>query len=170
MVAGVIHPPPPPFPTRQMRRCVLKSVPLLSSLSDDKLDEIAGALRVVVYSDGRVIINPGEQEGTSFFIINAGEVKCTKVGKEPMRMSAGDFSGERALLRRGERAASTNRGRVECVVLNSWESTRVVRPGSRAFGELLGDLQDIVVPTRTAFLPGMWSPTQAPACINSSTH
>ena len=158
MSTGVIPPPPPPFPTRQMRRCVLKSVPLLSSLSDDKLDEIAGAMRVVVWSDGRVIIQQDE-ETTSFFIINGGEVKCTKDGKEPMRMSAGDFFGERALLSREERAASTVAGgRVECFVLNSWESTCVVRPGARAFGELLGDVQDIVVPTRTAFLPGMWSP------------
>ena len=133
MVAGVIHPPPPPFPTRQMRRCVLKSVPLLSSLSDDELDTIAHALRVVVYSDGDIIIQQG-QEGTSFFIINEGEVKCTKNGKELMRMSAGDFFGERALLRREKRAANiVARGRVECLVLDR-----------RAFEELLGDLQDIM--------------------------
>ena len=75
--------------------------------------------------------------------------------------------GERALLSREERAASTVAGgRVECFVLNSWESTCVVRPGARAFGELLGDVQDIVVPTRTAFLPGMWSP----GCVEEKRH
>ena len=89
---------------RQMRIRVLKSVPLLSSLSDDELDTIAHALRVVVYSDGDVIIQQGE-EGTSFFIINEGEVKCTKGGRELMTMSAGEFFGERALLRREKRAA-----------------------------------------------------------------
>lgn len=46
---------------RQMRIRVLKSVPLLSSLSDDELDTIAHALRVVVYSDGDVIIQHGEE-------------------------------------------------------------------------------------------------------------
>jgi cGMP-dependent protein kinase len=118
---------------RQMRIRVLKSVPLLSSLSDDELDTIAHALRVVVYSDGDIIIQQG-QEGTSFFIINEGEVKCTKNGKELMTMSAGDFFGERALLRREKRAANIiARGRVECLVLDR-----------RAFEDLLGDLQDIM--------------------------
>merc|ERR1719305_412397 len=78
---------------RQMRIRVLKSVPLLSSLSDDELDTIAHALRVVGYSDGDIVIQQG-QEGTSFFIINEGEVKCTKNGKELMTMSAGAFFGE----------------------------------------------------------------------------
>jgi cGMP-dependent protein kinase len=118
---------------RQMRIRVLKSVPLLSSLSDDELDTIAHALRVVVYSDGDVIIQHGE-EGTSFFIINEGDVKCTKNGKELMQMSAGDFFGERALLRKEKRAANVIAcGRVECLVLDR-----------SAFEELLGDLQEIM--------------------------
>ena len=60
-----------------MRIRVLRSVPLLSSLSDDDLDIVAKALRVVVFEDSKFIIKQGEQ-GNTFYIINEGKVIVSK--------------------------------------------------------------------------------------------
>ena len=122
MVASAISPW-----VHEARVRVLKSVQLLSSLSDDELNTIAFALRKEVYSDGDTIIRHG-QGSASFFIINEGEVKCTKNGKELMRKSDGDFFGERALLRRQEREPNTivASGRVHCLHLGRRELKNIM--------------------------------------------
>jgi signal-transduction protein with cAMP-binding, CBS, and nucleotidyltransferase domain len=57
-----------------MRIRVLKSVPLLSSLSDNQLDAVSHELCVECFAEGDHIVREGDP-GTCFYLINAGVVK-----------------------------------------------------------------------------------------------
>lgn len=122
-----------------MRLRILKGVPLLSKLTKDELCRVADALCVQSFEDGDYIIRQGE-EGTRFFIINEGEVRCscnmpgTDEELEIMRLGKSDFFGERALLKNEPRAANVvGVGYVDCLVLERSD-----------FVDLLGPLQSIL--------------------------
>lgn len=118
---------------RQMRIRVLRSVPLLASLTDDELDILAHALNVVSFEDKSVIIKEGAA-GDTFYMISDGKVSVRKSGFEIMQLRSGEFFGERALLANEPRAADCIAfGRVECLTLE-----RV------AFEKLLGKLDHIM--------------------------
>lgn len=118
---------------RQMRIRVLRSVPLLSSLSDDELDILAHALNVVCFEDKSTIIREGDA-GDTFYMISDGKVSVRKGGFEIMQLRSGEFFGERALLANEPRAADCIAiGRVECLTLQR-----------DAFEKLLGKLDHIM--------------------------
>eukprot|EP00903_Cladosiphon_okamuranus_P007650 g7418.t1 len=124
---------------QNMRLRILKGVPLLSKLTNDELCRVAGALCVQSFDDGDYIIRQGE-EGTRFFIINEGEVRCTcnvpgtGEEREIMRLGKSEFFGERALLKNEPRAANViGVGYVDCLVLERSD-----------FISLLGPLQPIL--------------------------
>ncbi|KAJ0407956.1 hypothetical protein ATCC90586_001984 [Pythium insidiosum] len=118
---------------RQMRIRVLRSVPLLSSLTDDELDILAHALNVVSFEDNATIIKEGDA-GDTFFMISDGKVSVRKSGFEIMQLRSGEFFGERALLANEPRAADCVAiGRVECLTLQR-----------DAFERLLGKLEHIM--------------------------
>ncbi|KAL8009540.1 putative cGMP-dependent kinase, protein kinase-like domain superfamily, rmlC-like jelly roll [Plasmopara halstedii] len=118
---------------RQMRIRVLRSVPLLSSLTDDELDILAHALHVVSFEDGSVIIKEGDAADT-FYMISDGKVSVRKSNVEIMKLQSGEFFGERALLSNEPRAADcVAMGRVECLTLQR-----------AAFEQLLGKLEYIM--------------------------
>jgi cGMP-dependent protein kinase len=79
-------------------------------------------MRVQSFNDGAYIIRQGE-EGSRFYIINEGEVKCTRAisstqEEELIRLSPLEFFGERALITNEVRKANVIAcGRVECLVL-----------------------------------------------------
>uniref|UniRef100_K3WEA6 cGMP-dependent protein kinase n=1 Tax=Globisporangium ultimum (strain ATCC 200006 / CBS 805.95 / DAOM BR144) TaxID=431595 RepID=K3WEA6_GLOUD len=75
---------------RQMRIRVLRSVPLLSSLTDDELDLLAHALNVVSFEDNSVIIKEGDA-GDTFYMISDGRVSVRKSGFEIMQLRSGEF-------------------------------------------------------------------------------
>ncbi|KAJ8578639.1 hypothetical protein ON010_g564 [Phytophthora cinnamomi] len=118
---------------RQMRIRVLRSVPLLSSLTDDELDILAHALNVVSFEDKSTIIKEGDAADT-FYMISDGKVSVRKSGFEIMQLRSGEFFGERALLANEPRAADCIAvGRVECLTLQR-----------AAFEQLLGKLDHIM--------------------------
>ncbi|CAM9860220.1 unnamed protein product [Scytosiphon promiscuus] len=124
---------------QNMRLRILKGVPLLSKLTNEELCKVAGALCVQSFDDGDYIIRQGE-EGTRFFIINEGEVRCTcnvpgtGEEREIMRLGKSEFFGERALLKNEPRAANViGVGYVDCLVLERTD-----------FINLLGPLQPIL--------------------------
>ncbi|DAZ94562.1 TPA: hypothetical protein N0F65_004178, partial [Lagenidium giganteum] len=118
---------------RQMRIRVLRSVPLLSSLTDDELDILAHALNVVSFEDNSKIIKEGDA-GDTFYMISDGKVSVRKSGFEIMQLRSGEFFGERALLANEPRAADCVAiGRVECLTLHR-----------DAFERLLGKLDHIM--------------------------
>ncbi|KAG3228649.1 hypothetical protein PC129_g842 [Phytophthora cactorum] len=151
---------------RQMRIRVLRSVPLLSSLTDDELDILAHALNVVAFEDKSTIIKEGDAADT-FYMISDGKVSVRKSGFEIMQLRSGEFFGERALLANEPRAADCVAiGRVECLTLQR-----------AAFEQLLGKLDHImqremqrqqlvqqsVLGGRTDIRKGTATPTAPPA-------
>jgi len=114
--------------TTYMRMRLLQSVPLLSRLPEHKVSQLSELMTRQSFSDGEYIIREGE-EGDCFYIINDGEVKCTKsiqgtdAGKvqeeELMRLTSMEYFGERALLTKENRKANVIAcGPVECLVLS----------------------------------------------------
>lgn len=124
---------------KRMRIRILQSVPLLAKLSEPKLAKLSSVMRVQSFVDGQYIIKQGE-EGSRFYIINEGEVRCTRmnaVGKEEelVRLTAQEFFGERALITNEARKANVIAcGHVECLVLER-----------SSFQSLLADVQDDIV-------------------------
>ena len=109
--------------SRRMRIRVLQCVPLLSKLPESKLVKLCGVMRAQTFQDGTYIIRQGD-DGSRFYIINEGEVKCTrnrtKQGEEDelIRLNAQEFFGERALITNETRKANVIAcGEVECLVL-----------------------------------------------------
>ena len=107
---------------RRMRIRILQSVPLLSKLPESKLARLSSVMRVQSFKPGQYIIKQGE-EGSRFYIINEGEVNCTRQisasqEEELIRLYPQEFFGERALItnepRKANVIATTN---VECLVL-----------------------------------------------------
>jgi cGMP-dependent protein kinase len=109
---------------KRMRTRILQSVPLLAKLSELKLGKLASYMRVQAFNDGTYIIREGE-EGSRFYIINEGEVRCTirvdgaGVEEELVRLYPQEFFGERALVTNEVRKANVIAvGQVECLVLD----------------------------------------------------
>lgn len=129
---------------KRMRVRILQSVPLLSKLPENKLAKLSNVMRVQSFTDGAFIIRQGE-EGSRFYIINEGEVRCTRTtggtGGQPrkeeelIRLTAQEFFGERALITNEARKANVIAcGPVECLVLER-----------SSFQSLLSDVQDDLV-------------------------
>jgi cGMP-dependent protein kinase len=106
---------------KRMRVRILQSVPLLSKLPEAKLSRLSGVMRVQAFKPGACIIRQGET-GSRFYIINEGEVRCTRVTgqkeDELTRLHPQEFFGERALITNEPRKANVIAvGNVECLVL-----------------------------------------------------
>jgi len=121
---------------RRMRIRILQSVPLLSKLPESKLARLSGVMRVQAFSPGQYIIRAGE-EGSRFYIINEGEVRCTRnvssnQEEELIKLYPQEFFGERALITNEPRKANVIAvGHVECLVLER-----------QSFQSLLTEVQD----------------------------
>ena len=123
---------------KRMRVRILQSVPLLSKLSENKLLELSSLMKVQSFTDGTYIIKVGE-EGSRFYIINEGEVRCMIPSKtipgqteEIARLHPQQFFGERALVTNETRDADVIAcGTVECLVLDR-----------KSFQVLMADLKD----------------------------
>lgn len=109
---------------RRMRIRILQSVPLLAKLTEIKLLKLAGVMKVQSFPGGTYIIKEGE-EGSRFYIINEGEVRCTiargpgEEDEEIVRLFPQQFFGERALVTKEARTANVVAcGTVECLVLD----------------------------------------------------
>jgi len=86
----------------------LKTVPILSSIEEALLTELAEAASVVNFTDGDYIIKMKEK-ADSLFLILSGEVVCHKGdGEELMRLSTGQFFGESAIAEGGNTERQAN--------------------------------------------------------------
>ncbi len=84
---------------------VLVDVPMFAGLPKRQLGriaELAVEKRMPAYTE---IVRAGDI-GRSFFVILDGTATVRREGKRPVRLTAGDFFGEMALLDGGPRAAS----------------------------------------------------------------
>lgn len=113
----------------------LGGVELLKNLEAGKLEKLAQALAVKSYDDGEVIIKQGDY-GDAFYMVFAGEVKCTLADAEGAtkflrNLNTGECFGEKALLQDDVRSATVTSCGCDCLVV------------SRAdFNELLGSMSE----------------------------
>jgi CRP-like cAMP-binding protein len=86
---------------------LLADVPLFSGLSNRHLRRIAAVAEDRRYPVGRPIVQQGAR-GDPFFVIVDGEAKVTmgRSSRAAVRLRAGDFFGELAVLDGGPRTAS----------------------------------------------------------------
>ena len=108
--------------------------------------QVADALQSRVVDAGEVILREGsEAVDDGFFIIERGEVKCTKAGHSgevSKRLGRGDYFGERALLKGCPRAATVT----ACA-----DNTKILSLTKATFQRLLGPLQDILTRNMTVY-------------------
>ena len=117
----------------------LSRVKVLSSMEAGERQKLAEALHEEVFQPGEAIIREGE-EGSTFYFLEEGEAEATKVlseGHDPqhvMHYKAGDYFGERALIKNEPRAASVV-AKTQCTV---------VTLDRHSFKRLLGPLEAIL--------------------------
>src|SRR3954453_9009965 len=75
----------------------LRSVPLLSGVSDKDLKKLAGNLRERTYADGQTVVEEGTG-GIGFFMILDGQADVSIRGEVRARMKQGDHFGELGLM------------------------------------------------------------------------
>ena len=85
---------------------MIARVPLFAELDAAEIADVMQLLRAQVAESGQVIVRAGEAAHSMYFIA-AGEVEIAIKGKkEPLRLGAGQFFGEVAVLRRARRSAT----------------------------------------------------------------
>ncbi|HXY89495.1 MAG TPA: cyclic nucleotide-binding domain-containing protein, partial [Xanthobacteraceae bacterium] len=92
--------------------------PLFAALTAVEIADIMRLLKAQTFDRGDVIIRRGE-EGHSMYFIAAGEVEI-ELPKERVRLGAGEFFGEVAVLRRTKRSATvTALARTNLLILDA---------------------------------------------------
>jgi cAMP-dependent protein kinase regulator len=115
----------------------IEKVPLLSGLSAYEKLQLADSLRPAYYDSDDLIIREGD-EGHDFFLVEDGEVICTKISEEGKELEVshplgpGTYFGELALINDDKRAAS----------VRALEPTRCATVDRATFKRLLGPLAD----------------------------
>jgi CRP/FNR family transcriptional regulator, cyclic AMP receptor protein len=84
---------------------ILGEIPLFAGLSKRHLNKIAGLAKTRRYARFTNIVREGER-GDSFYVILDGTVLVKPSGKRSVRLKAGDWFGEMALLDGAPRTAT----------------------------------------------------------------
>jgi voltage-gated potassium channel len=97
---------------------MIARVPLFAELDAGEISDVMELLRAQLVQPGEVIVRAGDPAHSMYFIAQ-GEVEVAIKGrKEPLRLGAGQFFGEVAVLRRSRRSATaTSLTRTNLLVL-----------------------------------------------------
>jgi len=106
--------PPGAIPDSE-KYVVLKAVPMLSTLSDADIWELARAGKWTRVPKGRAIVREKEK-GTSFFFLARGESKVTRQGRLLNMVGGGEFFGEMAYIAGGEARHATVESHTELLL------------------------------------------------------
>jgi len=88
-----------------MDQARLKDVPFFSSMSEQDLAAVARQTDEISVAAGTVLAREGDL-GDEFFVIASGTAEVTSGGAPVAKLGAGDFFGERALIREEHRIAT----------------------------------------------------------------
>jgi cAMP-dependent protein kinase regulator len=120
---------------RALYESFLAKVPIFESLIPYERSKVADALEPVNFNDGHVIIREGDTDGDKFYIVEKGEVVCTKTSTdkstsvEASRLNEGGYFGELSLLTRQPRQATvTAHGPVKCLAISRDHFVQVMGP------------------------------------------
>lgn len=83
---------------------VLQSVPLFTELSPRQLRRVASVARVRRFPAGAAVVRMGDH-GNAFYVILEGSAFVVRPTGRPLKLCAGDFFGEMALLEDAPRSA-----------------------------------------------------------------
>lgn len=122
------------FKKRIMYDDLLKSVPVLKTLTTYDRAKLSDALETRFFEPGQVIIKEGEV-GENFYLIEYGECEVTKEGEGIVnRLKGGDYFGEIALINDLPRQAT----------VTAVKATKVAFLGKSGFQRLLGPVVDVL--------------------------
>ncbi|CDF88093.1 BN860_02146g1_1 [Zygosaccharomyces bailii CLIB 213] len=122
------------FQKRLMYDELLKSMPILKSLTTYDRAKLADALDTELYEPGQVIIREGDV-GENFYLIEYGECDVSKKGKGVINhLKSHDYFGEIALLKDLPRQAT----------VTATKKTKVATLGKSGFQRLLGPAVDVL--------------------------
>jgi len=98
--------PVPPDPTRVGHDWLgtLAEVPLFEGLSKRHLRRIAKLAHIRRFASGSVMVRAGDP-GRSFYVLLDGSAKVNRAGRRSLRLNAGAFFGEMALIDDSPRSA-----------------------------------------------------------------
>ncbi len=88
-----------------MDRARLQDLPFFSSLSEENLAAVEQHLEEISVAPGSVLAREGNL-GDKFFVIESGTAEVTRAGAPVVKLGAGDFFGEIALIREERRIAT----------------------------------------------------------------
>lgn len=108
----------------------LKSLPLLSCLSELEIGKIADALEEVEFVEKDATVIKQGDTGDSFYIVLQGSARIERDGIHVGTLNPGDYFGELALLKRQPRAASifVNESPLKCLRLGEVDFVRLLGP------------------------------------------
>ena len=116
----------------------LKSVPMLSALTDGQRHSLADVMEEIYYTDQEYVVTMGDIADALFFI-KSGEVACHQgdTKGDILRMKTGDVFGESCLEPTAEDAVR----KANVVAVGP---VAVLKLSAQAFKEQLGNLQDVI--------------------------
>ncbi|XBW36600.1 hypothetical protein QEN19_002172 [Hanseniaspora menglaensis] len=123
------------YSQRNLYEKFLKTLPILSNLSDLERNKLIDVLKMKVVPKGSVIIRQGDL-GENFYIIEEGECVVVKDNVELKSLHKNDYFGELALLDDSPRAAT--------IVSSSEEGCKLVYLGKSEFKRLLGPVHEVL--------------------------
>lgn len=110
-----------------LKREVLKRMPLFARLGDRELLRVMQAVEVRGYADGQVVIRQGDKDD-QLFIVLSGSVSVSRDGATLTRLGAGEHFGEMALIRAVPRSATvTADGPAELIVIRRQDFFELLR-------------------------------------------
>lgn len=122
------------FKKRLMYDELLKSIPILKTLTTYDRAKLADALDTEFYEPGQVIVREGDV-GENFYLIEYGECEVSKKGKGIVaHLKSHDYFGEVALLNDLPRQAT----------VTAKTKTKVATLGKSGFQRLLGPVVDVL--------------------------
>jgi len=90
--------------TKDAKVDALKRVPLFEGLSKRHLRRIAKLAHIRRFAPGSVMVRAGDA-GRSFYVLLDGSAKVNRAGRRSLRLNAGAFFGEMALIDDSPRSA-----------------------------------------------------------------
>lgn len=105
----------------------LAEVPLFEGVPKRHLRRIAKLARIRRFASGSVLVRTGDP-GRSFYVLLDGEAKVVRAGAKSVRLGAGDYFGEMALLDDAPRSADVvAEGEVLALTIDRAGFTKLLR-------------------------------------------
>ncbi len=111
---------------------ILRANEILSVLPENRLEDLAGLSRLLVFGKDEQIIREDE-EGKAFHLILSGDVSVSRRGQPVTSLSRGDYFGEMSLFT-GEKTSASVTAESEC---------RIIRISAQDFKDLIAMNEEI---------------------------